>query len=248
MLFGIDLIYLVIGGACLLLSLAASAYVKFRFMRGKEVALQSGRSGAEVARMILRDQDVVGVEVVEHQGFLSDHYDPTAKQLRLSPDVYHGTHAAAAGVAAHEVGHALQHAQGDLTMWGRTILVYPAHYGGALAPYLVMAGILLGSAQQAAQGHQGLAWWLAMIGVGLFAVSSLCAVVIVFNEFNASARARLALLNLGITRGGEEDDTVRGVLNAAGLTYLAAAVTSLAYLIYFAWRAGLIGGGNRRDD
>jgi hypothetical protein len=201
-----------------------------------------------VARRILRDQDAHGVAVVEHQGFLSDHYDPTARELRLSPEVFHGSHAAAAGVAAHEAGHALQHAQGDLTMWGRTILVYPAHFGGMLAPYLVMIGIVLGSAQQAAKGHHGLGYWLAVGGVALFAISTACAVTIVFNEFNASARARAALMRLGVTRPGEEDDTVRGVLNAAGLTYLAAAVTSLAYLIYFAWRAGLLGGSNRERD
>jgi uncharacterized protein len=245
-MFGIDLIYLAILGVCMLLSFVTSMYVKMSFRRGAQVGIASGLTGAEVAQRILRDQDVNDVQVVEHQGFLSDHYNPMSKTLALSPDVYHGRSAAAAGVAAHEVGHALQHAQGDLTMWARSILVYPAHYGSMLGPWLVIAGIALG-AGQAAAGQGGLGHMLALGGVGLFGASTLCAIFIVFNEFNASARARTLLVKVGVTRHGEEDDTVRAVLLAAGLTYLAAAVGSLLQLLYWAWKAGLIGGG-RRDD
>lgn len=246
MIFGFDPIYIAIMVGGMALSLAASGYVKYKFNRGREVPIASGLTGADIARRILKNQGVDDVEVVEHQGFLSDHYDPTAKQLRLSPEVYGGQNAAAAGVAAHEVGHALQHAQGDITMWGRTILVYPAHFGSMLAPWLIIAGIVMGSAHQAAQGVHGLAYYLAVGGVLIFATSTLCAVIIVFNEFNASARARLALTEMGITRFGDEDDTVKGVLTAAGLTYLAAAVISAVQLIYWAMQAGLLGG--RRDD
>ena len=241
------LLELLIGGGCFALSLGASAYVKYSFNRGKEIAIRSGKTGADIARMILRDQDVHDVQVVEHEGFLTDHYNPGDKTLNLSSEVYHGQNAASAGVAAHEVGHALQHAQGDLTMWGRTILVYPAHFGGMLAPYLAGFGLMLGAATQVAKGVPGLAYWMLMVGVVLFAVSALCAIVIVFNEFNASARARTSLVRLGITRPGEEDDTVKSVLNAAGLTYVAAAATALLWLLYYLWRAGIIGGG-RRDD
>ncbi|MCX8039777.1 MAG: zinc metallopeptidase [Planctomycetota bacterium] len=246
MFFGFDLIHLAILFVGGLLSLAAAGYVKYKFMRGKEVPLRSGMTGAEVARAILRHHDIYDVEVVEHQGFLSDHYNPMEKKLALSPDVYHGRSAAAAGVAAHEVGHAVQHAQGSLSMWLRSILVYPAHFGSMLAPWLVIAGIALGSAEQAARNNPGLAYWLAVGGVGLFGLAFLCALFIVVNEFDASKRARLALANMGITRPGEEDDTVRGVLNAAGLTYVAAAIVAFMELLYWAWRAGLIG-GQRRD-
>jgi Zn-dependent membrane protease YugP len=246
-MFGFDPIHLAILGGGMLLSLAASGYVKCKFNRGREVSIASGLTGADIARRILRQEGVDDVEVVEHEGFLSDHYDPTAKQLRLSPEVFNGQNAAAAGVAAHEVGHALQHAQGDITMWGRTILVYPAHFGSMLAPWIIIAGIMMGSAQQIAHGVHGLAYWLAMGGVFVFGIATLCSVIIVFNEFNASARARAALSNMGITRFGEEDDTVKGVLLAAGLTYLAAAVISAVELLYWAMRAGLLGGG-RRDD
>jgi Zn-dependent membrane protease YugP len=242
-----DPIYWLILGVCGLMSLLASLYVKSAFRSGAEVPIQSGLTGAEVARRILRDQDIVDVEVHEHQGFLSDHYNPSAKTLNLSPDVYHGRTAAAAGVAAHEVGHALQHAQGDVTMWARTILVYPANFGSMLGPYVVMGGIAMGSASQVAQGHHGAAYWVALSGVLLFGIATACSIFIVFNEFNASARARVLLVKLGVTRAGEEDATVARVLNAAGLTYLAAAAGSLLNLLYWAWQAGLLGGG-RRDD
>ncbi len=227
----------------MLLSLLASGYVKLAFKRGQNVPIRSGRTGAEIARMILRDQDITDVEVVEHQGFLSDHYHPKKKTLNLSPDVYHGQNAAAAGVAAHEVGHALQHAQGDITMWGRSILVYPAYFGSMFAPYLVMAGIFMAAGHALVEGSG--AYYVAVSGVALFAVSTLCAIIIVFNEFNASSRARVALVRLGVIDRGTEEATVRTVLNAAGMTYLAAAVAALAQLLYWAWRAGLIG-GNRR--
>jgi len=246
MFFGFDPLHLAIIGVGMVMSLAASGYVKYKFNKGKEVPLRSGMTGADVARAILRQQDIHDVTVHEHQGFLSDHYNPTDKTLNLSPDVYNGTTAAAAGVAAHEVGHAVQHAHGDITMWGRTILVYPAHFGTMIAPIFVIIGIILGSAHQAASGHHGLAYWLAIGGVFLFGLAFACSLFIVFNEFNASARARASLATLGITRPGEEDDTVKGVLLAAGLTYVAAAAVALMELVYWAMRAGLLGG--RRDD
>ncbi|MBA3707572.1 MAG: zinc metallopeptidase [Planctomycetes bacterium] len=243
MFYGFDPVYLIIIGVCTVLSLVASGYVKLKFSRGQQVTIRSGRSGAEIARMILRDQDIADVEVVEHQGFLSDHYHPTKKTLNLSPDVYHGTNAAAAGVAAHEVGHAIQHAQGDITMWGRSVLVYPANFGSMLGPVLVMIGLMLAAGHAVVAGTA--AYYVAVSGVMLFGIATLCSIVIVFNEFNASSRARVALLRLGVIDHGQEEDTVRGVLNAAGLTYLAAAVAALAQLLYWAWRAGLIGGGRR---
>lgn len=241
-----DPIYWILIGVCGLLSLLASLYVKSAFRKGSEIPIQSGLTGAEVARRILRDQDIVDVEVHEHEGFLSDHYNPMAKTLNLSPDVYNGRTAASAGVAAHECGHALQHAQGDMTMWARTVLVYPAYFGSMLGPYVVLGGIMLGSAHQAVEGHHGAGYWVALAGVLLFGVATACSVFVVFNEFNASSRARVLLVKLGVTRAGEEDDTVARVLNAAGLTYLAAAAGSLLNLVYWAWQAGLLGG--RRQD
>ncbi len=244
-MFGIDPIHLIIIGIGMALSLAAAGYVKWQFHRGKSVRLLSGITGAEIARRILRDQGVDDVEVVEHQGFLSDHYNPMAKKLALSPDVYHGSHASAAGVAAHEVGHALQHAHGVWHMWLRSVLVYPSFYGSMLGPILIMIGIFLAGGRALVPGSG--AQMLALAGVGFFALSTLCAFAIVHNEFNASARARLALVHMGITDRGEEDAAVQKVLFAAGLTYVAAAVISLMELLYWAWQAGLIGGRRRED-
>lgn len=243
-MFGFDLIHIGIMVVGMALSLAASGYVKYKFNKGKAVQLRSGMTGAEIARAILRQNDVVDVEVHEHQGFLSDHYNPGAKTLNLSPDVYHGRSAAAAGVAAHEVGHALQHAQGAMSMWARTILVYPAHFGSMLAPWLIIIGLFMSEGGKLLPNT----WQhtLALVGVFGFGIALACSVFIVMNEFDASARAKTALATMGVTRPGEEDDTVKGVLTAAGLTYVAAAIVALMELLYWAWRAGLIG-GQRRD-
>lgn len=244
-MFGIDPIHLIIIFGGMALSLAAAGYVKWQFHCGKAVPLRSGIIGADIARRILRDQGIDDVEVVEHQGFLSDHYNPMAKNLALSPEVYNGSHAAAAGVAAHEVGHAIQHAHGVWHMWLRSVLVYPGYFGSMLGPILIMIGVFLagGRAMMPGSGAQ----ILALVGVGVFGLSTLCAFAIVHNEFNASSQARLALVRMGITDSGEEDSAVQKVLFAAGLTYLAAAVISLVELIYWAWQAGLVGGGRREE-
>jgi uncharacterized protein len=227
-----DPIYWIIMIVCMALSGLAALFVKARFRQGQQVPLASGLTGAEIARRILHHEGITDVKVEEHQGFLSDHYNPGSKSLHLSPDVYHGSTAAAAGVAAHEVGHALQHAHGDITMWGRTILVYPAHFGQNFAPWIIIAGIMLAGGSALVPGS--MAYMLAVGGVSLFGVASLCSIIIVFNEFNASKRARFALADMGITRPGEEDDAVRSVLTAAGLTYVAAAAAALLNLLYWA--------------
>jgi Zn-dependent membrane protease YugP len=169
------------------------------------------------------------------------------KTLNLSPEVYNGTSAAAAGVAAHEVGHAIQHAQGYSPMWLRSMLVPVANIGSMLGPYVVIGGMMMGAAGQAASGHYHAAYYVAVAGVALFGAATLFTLVTVPVEFDASARGKRHLATLGITRTEEEASAVRGVLTAAGMTYLAAAATSLMMLLYWAWRAGLIGGGNRRD-
>jgi uncharacterized protein len=232
MIFGFDPVHIMILVGSMALAGMAALYVRLRFSRGQQVPLQSGLSGREIAERILRHEGITDVTVHEHQGFLSDHYNPGSKSLHLSPAVYNGTNAAAAGVAAHEVGHALQHARGDITMWGRTVLVYPAHFGSMLAPILVMIGLAMSGFRAVVPGS--MAYNIAVAGVILFGIATLCSLIIVANEFNASKRARVVLADLGITRPGEEEDTVRGVLNAAGLTYVAAALTAMAEMIYWA--------------
>lgn len=241
MILGFDPVHLMIVVGSMAVAGMAALYVRLRFSRGQQVPLQSGLSGHEIAERILRHEGITDVTVHEHQGFLSDHYNPGAKTLNLSPAVYNGRDAAAAGVAAHEVGHALQHARGDITMWGRTVLVYPAHFGSMLAPILVMIGLAMSGFRAVVPGS--MAYNIAVAGVILFGIATLCSLIIVANEFNASKRARVVLADLGITRPGEEDDTVRGVLNAAGLTYVAAALTAMAEMVY--WAMVVFG---RRDE
>jgi hypothetical protein len=137
-------------------------------------------------------------------------------------------------VAAHEVGHALQHAHGDITMWARSVLAPAAGFGNALGPIVVMVGGAMGGVQAATAGNQNLGYWIMVIGIILFGAATLMSLVTVPNEFNASSRARVALLDMGYVRQGEEDAAVRSVLTAAGLTYVAAAVSSIAWLLYYA--------------
>ena len=202
-----DPLYMMILVVTLALSGGVSLLVKVRFNAGQKVKISSGLTGADVAKAILMDAGITDVKVLEHQGFLSDHYNPLNKTLNLSREVYHGRSASAAGVAAHEVGHAIQHAQGYFPMWLRSFIVPVANLGSSLGPWLVIIGIML--------------------------------------MFDASSRAKKALARMDVVAQGREYNTVSGVLFAAGLTYVAAAISSILQLLYWAYRAGLIGG--RRD-
>ncbi|MCQ2107230.1 MAG: zinc metallopeptidase [Fibrobacter sp.] len=224
----------------LALSGIVSWMVKSRFNAGQKVMISSGLTGAEIAKAILMDAGVTDVQILEHHGFLSDHYNPLNKTLNLSREVYHGRNASAAGVAAHEVGHAIQHAQGYFPMWLRSFIVPAANVGSNLGPWLVIIGIILMGAGRA------LGYSLAIVGVLLFAIATLFTLVTVPVEFDASARAKKALARMEIVAQGREYNTVSGVLFAAGLTYVAAAIGSIMQLLYWAYRAGLLGG--RNDD
>lgn len=227
----------------LLVTLALSGFVswmvKARFSAGQKVRISSGLTGADVAKAILMDAGITDVQVLEHHGFLSDHYNPMNKTLNLSREVYYGSSASAAGVAAHEVGHAIQHAQGYFPMWLRSAIVPVANIGSNFGPLIVIIGIML-MGMGKAFGQD-----VAIIGVLLFAATTLFTLVTVPVEFDASSRAKKILARLDIVAQGREYNTVSGVLLAAGLTYVAAAVGSILQLLYWAYRAGLFGG--RRD-
>jgi Zn-dependent membrane protease YugP len=207
----------------------ASFKVKSTFKRYSEVRPRSGLSGAEAARALLRRSNVDGVQVEEVQGFLSDHYDPSARVLRLSPDVYHGRSLAALGVAAHEAGHALQHATKYAPLGFRSLVVKPASFGSSLGMYAVMGGMLLQFQPR---------MWLGIIAFSVFVVFTLVTLPV---EFNASSRAVAALQSAGMIASDEVGPT-RAVLNAAALTYVAAAIAAIMNLLYLLWRAGLLGG------
>ena len=234
-----DPLYMMILLVTLALSGSVSWMVKSRFNAGQKVGISSGLTGADVAKAILMDAGITDVKVLQHHGFLSDHYNPLNKTLNLSPEVYNGRNASAAGVAAHEVGHAIQHAQGYFPLWLRSFIVPAANLGSNLGPWLVILGIVLMSAGRA------LGYSLAVAGVVLFGIATLFTLVTVPVEFDASSRAKKVLASLDIVAQGREYNTVSGVLFAAGLTYVAAAIGSIMQLLYWAYRAGLIGG--RRD-
>ena len=231
-----DPLYMTILIVTLALSGGVSLLVKSRFNAGQKVNISSGLTGADVAKAILMDAGITDVKVLEHQGFLSDHYNPLNKTLNLSREVYHGRSASAAGVAAHEVGHAIQHAQGYFPMWLRSAIVPVANVGSNLGPWLVIIGIMLMSLGKA------IGQPVALVGVLLFAATTLFTLVTVPVEFDASSRAKKALARMDVVAPGREYNTVSGVLFAAGLTYVAAAISSILQLLYWAYRAGLIGG------
>ncbi len=207
----------------LLLSLLAQWYVSSTFRRFSEVPLSTGLSGAEVATTLLRRAGIEDVAVEEVEGFLSDHYDPAAKVLRLSPEVHRSRSVSAAGVAAHESGHAIQHAERWGLMPVRQALVLPARLGSQLAFFAIILGLAL---------HLfGLAW----LGVALFAFLLLFELVTLPIEVNASSRARARLIAYGLA-GPADVDGVTRVLRAAAFTYVAALVATALQLLYFVLR------------
>lgn len=218
-----DPVYFLIVGPGMLLALWASFKVKSTFREYSDQGIASGMSGAEVARELLRRNNVRGVRVEPGEGFLSDHYHPGERVVRLSPDVYNGRSIASIGVAAHEVGHALQHAQGYALMSVRQNLVWPANMGSTLSIIAIVAGALL--------QLSGLIW----LGIILFTGLVLFQLVTLPVELNASSRARLHLVQDGIISRSEEQQ-VGKVLNAAALTYLAALITSILTLVYYVMR------------
>lgn len=235
-----DPLYLMIILVTLILSGWASAMVKGRFAQGRKVRITSGLTGAQVAAKVLSGSGIDDVKIVTTQGMLSDHYNPMTKTLALSKEVYSGVDASAAGIAAHEAGHALQHSERYLPLGLRSAIVPTANIGSRLGPWIIIAGILLGAARGSQIGTS-----LATIGVILFGASTLFTLVTLPVEFNASSRARTQLDQLGILRTPKERVATSRVLTAAGLTYVAAAISSLLMLLYWAARAGLLGGRSR---
>jgi Zn-dependent membrane protease YugP len=224
-----DPAYLLVMIPGLALSAWASYRVKSTFQRYEQVRARSGISGAEAARRLLAQSGITDVKVEQVDGFLSDHYDPSHKVLRLSPNVYDGRSLAALGVAAHEAGHAIQHASKYAWLGFRTAVVKPAMLGSNLGMMLLGLGV--------AMQMTG----MVMLGVVLFSAFVVFTLVTLPVEFNASNRAVAVLEKSGMIARDEVDGT-RQVLNAAALTYVAAAISAILTLLYFLWRSGLIGG------
>jgi uncharacterized protein len=217
--------WLVIPG--MLLSMWASFQVQGTFRKYAQVPSRLGRTGAEVAEAILNHMGVTHVRVEPVAGQLTDHYDPGAKVVRLSESVYGSDSLAAAAVAAHECGHVLQDVQGYKFMNIRSAVFPATQIGSNLAPLIMMGGTAL---LFVAQG--GLGQIVLLIGIALFSAVVLFHVVTLPVEFDASSRALKLLDELNILQG-DENRGARKVLNAAALTYVAAALASLLQLFQY---------------
>ncbi|MBI4583471.1 MAG: zinc metallopeptidase [Planctomycetes bacterium] len=217
----------------LALTLLVQLYLKAVYSRYSRVPNRQGLTGAEAARQILRAGGIHGVRVEEVSGFLTDHYDPIHQVLRLSPANYRGNSIAAVGVAAHEAGHAIQHAQGYAPLALRNLAVPIAGIGSNIG-YLVL---FLGLATSLG---------LALLGVALIAGVAVFQLINLPVEFDASRRALMMLPQAGIlTR--DETREAQAVLRAAALTYVAATVAAVWEVLYWLMRLGVIGGGSRDE-
>lgn len=214
----------------LLLGLYAQSKVKSTYSQYSKVLAQSGYTGAQFARKMLDDNGLHHISIVAINGELTDHYDPRAKQVRLSNAVYSGNSLAALGIAAHEVGHVLQHSEGYFPLNIRNAIIPMT----SISSYMYMPLIFLGLAIQN----------MSMINIGiiLFSAIVLFQLITLPVEFNASNRAIMTLKNDNILNDSELTGT-RKVLSAAALTYVAALITSILQLLQLI----IIFGGNRRD-
>ncbi len=215
----------------LLLALWAQFKTKSTFEHYSRVASFNGMTGAMAARRLLDAAGVSGVRIVEVDGFLSDHYDPSCRTLRLSPGVYGSSSLSAIGVACHEAGHAIQHAESYGPLELRSGLVPVINIASPLSYIFIGIGFFFASS--------ALLW----LGIICFCGAVLFSLVTLPVEYNASSRAKSMMVSSGIV-SSQESKYAGEVLNAAFLTYVAAAVSSLLTLLYYLWRLGVF---SRRD-
>jgi Zn-dependent membrane protease YugP len=235
-LMGMDPMYfLIVVIPGMLLSGGASWLVKSRFNKYSKIPSTRGYTGQMAAQKLLDEAGITDVTVVRVQDFLSDHYNPTTKQLALSPPVFDSTSVAAIGVATHEAGHAIQHATGYYPLKWRSLLVPVVQYGSPVGTYAMMGGLML-MASGAVFGKI-----VFLIGAAAFSCLLLFQLVTLPVEFNASNRAKQLVVEAGIV-GHQEREGIDKVLGAAALTYVAAAVQTALTLLYFLMRSGLLGG------
>lgn len=223
----------------LLFALWASWRTRSSFKKYSRVRTLSGLTGAQAAQRLLAAAGIRDVQIVAHQGMLSDHYNPVTKKLALSENVYGVPSVAAIGVACHEAGHAIQHAQGYKALALRSALVPTANIGSNLGYFVMFGGLLLMTMVNAQFGQT-----VVLFGAVLFSAVLLFQLVTLPVEFDASARAKRLAVEHGIVLAQEREGMDK-VLNAAAMTYVAAVVSTIGTLIYFLLRAGLLGGSSR---
>ena len=241
-MFFFDPLYLIFMIPAFILMGITSWYVRHAYNKWSQVRNSSGLTGSQAAQQLIvrapyysegNDTSLRNVRVLGIGGNLSDHYNPQDKTLYLSPGVANAPSVAAVAIAAHELGHAVQDAEGYLPMRLRSAMVPMVNIGSNLGWILIFAGLLLRITE------------LAWVGVFFFAGGALFALATLPVEFNASARAKALLAQTGIIRSEEEQRGVNQVLNAAALTYVAGLITAILQLLYYIL---LVGGGGRRRD
>ena len=208
----------------MLISGAASLAVRAAFNRYSQVASRRGITGAQAAQTLLQRAGIDDVTIIPTHGDLSDHYNPSNRQLALSENVYNSSSVAAIGIACHEAGHAIQHAEKYAFLGMRTALVPLAGIGSSLGYLVMLVGLLMSMTP------------LLLVGAALFSLVLLFQVITLPVEFDASSRAKHLVLEAGIVDPDEREGIDR-VLNAAALTYVAAVISSMLTLLYFFMRA-----------
>ncbi len=232
------ILYYVILGAIFLASWLVSSRLQSKFAHYSQVQLRNGMSGKEIAEKMLHDNGIYDVKVTHVPGQLTDHYNPLDKTVNLSEAVYNQRNAAAAAVAAHECGHAVQHAQAYAWLNLRSKLVPAVNISSNLSNILIIVGFLLGAAAKV-----GFGYWIAVAGVALFAITTLFTLITLPVEYDASNRALAWLKSKNmVTR--EEYAGAEDSLKWAARTYVVAALGSLAQLLYWVFRLM----GSSRDE
>ncbi len=216
----------------MILMMAVQFYVQSAYRKWSKVPARSRMTGAQAAQRLIQRGNLYEVRIEGIAGNLTDHYDPRSKVLRLSQGVYQSSSVAALAIAAHELGHAMQDKDDYLPLRFRAALVPAVNIGSYLGWILIIIGLLLGFTQ------------LAVLGIIIFSAGALFALATLPVELNASARAKQLLVESGLITGSDELSGVNNVLNAAALTYVAALITAVLQLLYY---ATLVFGGRRRS-
>lgn len=220
--------YYILIGLIALVSFAVSSKLKSKFAQYSHIHLRNGMSGAEIATQMLHDNGIYDVEVKSTAGELTDHYDPTKKTVNLSESVYHQRNAAAAAVAAHECGHAVQHATAYSMLQLRSQLVPIVNVSSTMSQWLIIGGLIL-----AAGAGLGLGFYIAVAGLVLMAIATAFAFITLPVEYDASNRALAWLKNKNML-SQQEYAGAEDALKWAARTYVVAAIGALASLLYWA--------------
>ena len=225
-----DYTYLIIIGGIALFSWLVSARLKSKFEQYSKISLRNGMSGAEIAEKMLADHGISDVKVISTAGRLTDHYNPMDKTVNLSEAVYNQRNAAAAAVAAHEVGHAVQHAQAYSWLTMRSKMVPMVNISSNLSQWLIMGGLILGFASKS-----GIGFYVAVAGLVLMAIATSFSFITLPVEYDASNRALAWFKNKNML-GQQEYAGAEDALKWAARTYVVAALGALASLMYWAFQ------------